>query len=358
MSAARIPVSGVVSVGVHLAGLAFFLPTLQPAKREMDRVISGVDLLVVRRPMAVLPARPAVPAAPPTVLNFLKMALPSLTRTAPQAVEVKIPETPRVVKPIEAEKLDDLGRKKEAAKVEELDLGRKRVDAAKVDTSFETRRRAVSTLAAAPRLEEVGTRRVQDLPQALALEESRREAVAMQKLDPIVPQFRRKPMAPALAQAVLREATPAERARLGDRVEAFLPAPAAPEVRPAPELQPLKPQIRVEEARRPRPAETLAEAPKKSLEIEGPLADRKILYFEAPPFPAWLRDQGVMEAAVSIRFNVSPAGDVLPGMQVERTSGYGRLDRLAMDALKSWRFVPIGVQEKQWGIITFRFLVE
>ena len=45
-------------------------------------------------------------------------------------------------------------------------------------------------------------------------------------------------------------------------------------------------------------------------------------------------------------------------MRVERTSGYGRLDRLSMDCLRNWRFIPIGSDEKQWGVITFRFLLE
>ena len=38
------------------------------------------------------------------------------------------------------------------------------------------------------------------------------------------------------------------------------------------------------------------------MKIEGPLADRKIVAYEIPEFPAWARDQGILEAAVSIRF--------------------------------------------------------
>ena len=51
-------------------------------------------------------------------------------------------------------------------------------------------------------------------------------------------------------------------------------------------------------------------------------------------------------------------GAVMPDMRVEHTSGYGRLDRLAMDSLRNWKFEPIAAQERQWGIITFRFLLE
>ncbi len=42
--------------------------------------------------------------------------------------------------------------------------------------------RAATALAALPRLEDVGRRRIKNLPQALALEDQRREAVAAQGL--------------------------------------------------------------------------------------------------------------------------------------------------------------------------------
>ena len=73
----------------------------------------------------------------------------------------------------------------------------------------------------------------------------------------------------------------------------------------------------------------------------------------------WAKEQGVVESAVSIRFTVDPAGKVLETMRVERTSGFGRMDRLAMEHLKLWRFAPVSASEgNQWGIITFRFLLE
>jgi TonB family protein len=98
---------------------------------------------------------------------------------------------------------------------------------------------------------------------------------------------------------------------------------------------------------------------KKGLEIEGPLAHRKVLYYYVPPFPAWARDQGILEADVAVRFWVSPEGDVLSDdMRIDQTSGYGDMDRLAMDALKKWKFSPTEGEEKQWGVITFRFVLE
>jgi len=62
---------------------------------------------------------------------------------------------------------------------------------------------------------------------------------------------------------------------------------------------------------------------------------------------------------VAIRFYVSKEG-VVSGddMRVESTSGSGRLDRLAMESLKNWKFVPIAAEQRQWGVITFRFVLE
>ena len=97
---------------------------------------------------------------------------------------------------------------------------------------------------------------------------------------------------------------------------------------------------------------------KKGVEIEGPLADRKVISFEIPKFPEWARAQGILEAAVSIRFWVSRQGDVLPNLRIEHASGYGRLDRLAMESLQSWKFAPLLFDERQWGVITFRFVLE
>ena len=40
-------------------------------------------------------------------------------------------------------------------------------------------------------------------------------------------------------------------------------------------------------------------------------------------------------------------------------SGYGRLDRLALEHLKKWRFEALALGEgNQWGVITFRFILE
>ena len=97
---------------------------------------------------------------------------------------------------------------------------------------------------------------------------------------------------------------------------------------------------------------------KKGVQIEGPLADRKVVASAMPAFPAWARDQGILQADVSIRFTVDEDGNVMPGMRVENSSGYGRLDKLAMESLQNWRFAPNPGAGAQWGVITFKFVLE
>ncbi len=94
------------------------------------------------------------------------------------------------------------------------------------------------------------------------------------------------------------------------------------------------------------------------MQIEGPLADRKIASYVVPTFPNWARDQGILEADVGIRFTVDEDGNVMPGMRIENSSGYGRLDKLAMEALKNWSFAPKPGAGVQWGVITFKFVLE
>jgi len=107
-----------------------------------------------------------------------------------------------------------------------------------------------------------------------------------------------------------------------------------------------------------RKAEAMAEH-KKAAMIEGPLRRRRVIHFEIPKFPAWAQSQGVLEAIVRIRFSVTPSGDVLEEMRLVQTSGYGELDRLAMKSLTHWRFEPKSEDAgNEWGIITFRFVIE
>lgn len=95
---------------------------------------------------------------------------------------------------------------------------------------------------------------------------------------------------------------------------------------------------------------------KKGFEIAGPLNNRPILHKVIPQYPAWAEEQGII-GSVRIWFTVTPDGQVRSNMRVTKTTGYPELDKLALDALKQWRFAGFTSSDEasQWGIITFTF---
>ena len=347
----RVPASVLISLAFHAGFLVLFLGMVKEGPKQAAQIVEGVDLLIA-------PARPAAVAKPVlSTMDFLKMALPSAPprRAELAAVDLKLPETR---KPLLADvpKLEESTRKL-APKLEALDLARTRVSAAKVDAEPMSRRRAAQTLAALPKLEEVGRRRVKNLPEALALEDRRVEAATMLggALEAPRATSRRQVMA---AAAVLEEAeAPAPAAArkglsiLPDAIDLRPQASAAV----APKFEKIAAAPKLE---RRQAAAAAEEGPRKGVEIEGPLKDRKVVNASLPQFPDWARAQRLMEAEVAIRFNVDADGNVMPGMRVERGSGYGRLDRLCMEHLRNWTFAPAPGSGAQWGVITFRFVLE
>lgn len=356
MTGVRLPASVVTSVALHAGCFAAYLYLVQATKKEELRVISNVGLIMVKNPVALPPSMPKA-KTPPSAWNFLKMALPSIPHVAaPQNMEVKLPEIKKALMP-EPEKLKDLGRLDKGPKIESLDLGHQRVKAVNIDAKIPERDHTAA-LATLPRLEEVGSRKVRNLPQAIALEEKRQEAVSLQQIGGAAPSTHRITQAQALN--ILREASPPERGGLGDKMPSLLPQGDQIDLQPQRAAAPMRPAFKaVAEPVQPRrQAAALDAEKKKGVEIEGPLANRKVLSYEVPPYPSWGKSQGMLDAAVSVRFYVSPAGDVLEEMRVERTSGFGRLDHSCMDALRNWKFIAIAGSERQWGVITFRFVLE
>ncbi|MFT5315365.1 MAG: TonB family protein [Candidatus Krumholzibacteriia bacterium] len=90
--------------------------------------------------------------------------------------------------------------------------------------------------------------------------------------------------------------------------------------------------------------------------LAGPVADRKVIDFMMPNYPAWATAQGV-EATVTLYFLVMPSGHVKENIQVQRTAGYKDFDAKAVAALQDWRFAALSESDgrQQWGTITFRF---
>lgn len=351
MREARMPVAAVASIVVHALLFLMFLWSAHKASDGTKQIVANVDLIIPVKKMAMLP-QPVEQKAKQTTLDFLKLALPSMPRTvAPKTLSVPLPDSRKPMAPEIPSKIVERKRM-DMPKLAGMDLGSRNADIAKLDVAAPARR-AATMEASAPKLEEVGRRRSR-LAEVQGLEDAGRSAGLQAIASPVVPETRGRLASAQAVQPALQEAARAPSA-FANKLADMLPEPA-----------PARPQGAMPSALKTPVAETKAPPRKtealpgksKSVEIEGPIADRKVAAYEIPQFPAWAKELGLVEAEVRIRFWVSRDGDVLPDMRVEHTSGYGRLDRHAMEALKKWKFAPIFTDEKQWGVITFRFILE
>ena len=351
--------SVIASASFHalLAFLYIYFVLMGPETKTI--VLSNVDLLVQEKEAQV--------KAPPKnkTLDFLKLALPAIPKiAAPEVprlaqIDIKTPDRRRPAMDLPKSLAERSGRVTAAQKLE-MDAGR-RVDGGIKDAGLDIKaERSAQAMAPRIELEEVGFKKAA-LPQGLKFEDAAGPAVRpqnMQELNLAVDNARRAASAP---QA------------LSERQGGVVSARPAAVIASAPQRLTEARNAGVQVAARQQPtisAQTLslrrneslrqADAPEpKRLEITGPLSKRKVLRYYAPSFPDWARDRGILEAAVSVKFFVDNSGRVLDNATVERTSGYGALDRLAMDAIKRWAFEPLsGPVSKQWGIITFRFVSE
>ena len=91
------------------------------------------------------------------------------------------------------------------------------------------------------------------------------------------------------------------------------------------------------------------------VDVSGPLKDRGFIRQVIPPYPEWAEEEGIA-GTVSVKIWVDPDGAVRSFMQMQRTSPSTKLDDVALDALRQWRFrsIPNAVGD-QWGVVTFRF---
>ncbi|HBB66827.1 MAG: hypothetical protein A2X28_00050 [Elusimicrobia bacterium GWA2_56_46] len=343
-------------------GLLFFLylnfVLLAPETRNI--VISNVDLLLQEKE-ARIPRPPAN-----KTLDFLKLALPKIPKIeaapAPRmpVIDIKTPEARRKALELPQKLLERSGRAQAVERLE-MDASRRAASALSADLNIKAER-ASAALAPKIELEEVGMKRAPALPENLKFDETARSFTpqTMQELNIAVERARK---VSALPQGLSERQGEAAALRGGARIAPAMPerlaeAQSAPVENAAQSLR-ARPVISAAALGGPKGAVMKqAEAPKK-VEIEGPLSRRKVLKYYVPGFPEWARDRGLLEASVSVKFYVDNSGRVLDDSSVEKTSGYGALDRLAMDAIRNWRFEPLsGAASRQWGIITFRFITD
>ena len=350
-----VPLSLIVSAALHACALFLFITLSRESAKKASQIISNVDLLIPIHKTS-LPTAAAIPkpATPPTTWNFLKLALPSAPKPQElQPLSVKLPERQHLMEA--APKLEDRGHLHSESKLtEKLDMSRRQAPlSAAFNNSIHSHPESSPEL---PKLEEIGVRRA---PKKLQAQIALQEAQASLQSAPL---GFNESLSHANHAAPMEEAAPLEEAhhRRAAIEESALPAqtllPAHPAMGISPESQ--LPNSLEAPPHRHSPSLALKTAKKKGIEIEGPLANRKTLSYNIPRFPDWAQKDGILEAEVAIRFWVSPEGRVLPNLRIEKTSGFGRLDRLAMESLKKWRFAPIQSEEKEWGVITFRFVLE
>jgi len=85
---------------------------------------------------------------------------------------------------------------------------------------------------------------------------------------------------------------------------------------------------------------------------------RNIRYQEPLEYPDWAKE-GETEAKVVLRFKVLPSGSVDSQIGMVKSSGWPKLDELAIKSMRNYLFepLPLGVpQIPQWGEITFSFV--
>ena len=343
-------------------GLLLFLyinfVLLVPETRNI--VISNVDLLLQEK-------EARIPKAPGNkTLDFLKLALPKIPKIemaqTPKlpVIDIKEPEMRRKNFDLPQKLLERSGRAQTQERLD-MDTAKRAASAMNADLDIKAER-VTASLEPKIELEEVGINKAPALPDNLKFDENARSFTpqTMQELNIAVDRARK---VSALPQGLSERQGEVEAIRESARISPAMPerlaeAPMAPAENVTQGLR-AKPVISVAGLGGLKSASMKqAEEPKK-VEIEGPISKRKVLKYYVPDFPSWARDRGLLEASVSIKFYVDNAGQVLDNASVEKTSGYGALDRSAMDAIKRWQFEPVtGAASRQWGIITFRFVSE
>ncbi len=367
MNEERTPLALILSTLLHAVGLFLFLMLAKHNAKKVAQTISDVDLLVPMHKTLPPPLPTAVKKFRPkpkkiafkSMKDFLKLALPAPTAPkpqAPKALSVALPEEHHLM--AAAPKIEDRGRMRSRQKLEShLDMSRKDLpQQAAFKENFNDSHH--ETTAQLPKLEEIGRRRApQKLLNQIALQDAQQQNAPMGIEDSNVSLPENHTAAP-VQEAPLEEASPEP--IHSHHFSAEIPGSSikmAPQSAPLPGA-PLSSDNLSVKTTHPTTAANLKTGGKKGIDIEGPLANRNVISYNIPKFPDWALKQGIPESSVSIRFWVSPDGKVLPNLRIERTSGFGRLDHLAMEALKKWRFAPIKTQEKEWGVITFRFLLD
>lgn len=133
-----------------------------------------------------------------------------------------------------------------------------------------------------------------------------------------------------------------------------IPQPAAA---PAPQPRPAEPPAEVSRAE-PTPAPAVVETPRPAppAPLVQPRFNADYLDNPKPVYPGLSRRMGE-EGEVRLRVYVDAAGNPQQ-VEIERSSGYPRLDQAALETVKRWRFVPARQGDQPvaaWVIVPIQF---
>lgn len=177
------------------------------------------------------------------------------------------------------------------------------------------------------------------------------------------------PPAPKVAPPVAPPAPTPPPPRAAPKVQAPHPAPrplAIADPAPAPDApvgvttpQPPAPPMEAPVAPPAPAAPPAPPAPPAPARIELPSSDAAYLNNPKPGYPAISKRMGE-QGKVVLRVLIGTDG--LPQkVEVNKSSGYDRLDRQAQEAVMRWRFVPgkrNGVPEAMWNLVPINFVLE
>ncbi len=145
------------------------------------------------------------------------------------------------------------------------------------------------------------------------------------------------------------------------RVVRQAPMPLAiPDAAPAPEAPtgvvsaPPEPQPAVTE-----PVAAAPAAPPAPPKVELPSSDASYLNNPPPPYPALSKRLGE-QGRVVVRVHISADG-IATRAEVQRSSGFPRLDDTAVQTVLRWRYVPgtrAGVPEAMWYSVPINFVLD
>ena len=354
-----------------LLGFYFYWTIL--SKPEQLTIISDVSLIEPAKSVSVRRAAPARKPRRVSTWDFLKMALP----TAPQVSQSTLQE-PSITRQLRKRIIvpQKLVEKRGAMRTKaDIKMDMKRTRQAMsltqvAEDSFKAEKVSPSQLLDRPiQLEEVGMKKAPSLPPELQWREGdlpARTITNLKEIKSIASKKVYRPMASAV-QTLPSEAV-GRKTGIGTKIlSKILPSPSPliegggtggsrRRLIRTPSLD----SVAISMTRTKKKALERPEK-KKAVEIAGALSNRNVLQTALPAFPDWLKSKGIMEVSVAIRFVVSADGRVTGQMRVVRTSGYGALDKLAMEYLREWVFAPLKStveQKNQWGVITFRFILE